>query len=245
MQRVILAVVGCVLVVAAVAYGAYRVHRHFFHAAAVPPTEIPSRCTPPPKPIRVTSRPVIAFGDSITNGLGASRRCLALRPTDDIPGLHAAYPADSTYPDDLSRLTHMLILNYGKGGETTADGVPRLRRLLSLLHPRIVLIMEGTNDLLQGKPPGETATNLAKMVADAEKIGTRPVLLTVIPLEPPAHAQTRQFNRLIQRLARLDHTTLVDAGRGLSRTDYNPDGIHPNDEGYRIIARNVAYSGHL
>jgi hypothetical protein len=82
-------------------------------------------------------------------------------------------------------------------------------------------------------------------VVDAKKIGTRPILLTVIPLEQPAHGRIGRLNQLIEKLGRLDHVTVVDAGRGLTRADHNPDGIHPLDKGYRIIARNVMHTVHL
>jgi hypothetical protein len=62
-----------IVVALIIVYGAYRIHRHFSHAAAVPPTELWSQCDQSSFLVRIRSHPIIAFGDSITNGLGASR----------------------------------------------------------------------------------------------------------------------------------------------------------------------------
>jgi lysophospholipase L1-like esterase len=67
----------------------------------------------------------VAFGDSLTAGVGAD------------PG--------KDYPSQLSDILGVPILNQGVSGETTEDGLKRLPDILALT-PRVVLVCLGGND---------------------------------------------------------------------------------------------------
>src|SRR5688572_14945280 len=75
----------------------------------------------------VATGPWVAFGDSLTAGFGASE--------------------GSNYPVVLGRRLGVTIANFGKGGETTADGLNRVEEVAKLA-PRVVLLCFGGNDSL-------------------------------------------------------------------------------------------------
>src|SRR5262245_47201489 len=92
--------------------------------------------SPAPNP-RTDDRPIIlAFGDSLTAGSGL--------------------PAGSGYPEMLqkeldTRGYSYRVVNAGIGGDTTGDGLARLKRALDL-KPEIVVLELGGNDGLRGIP---------------------------------------------------------------------------------------------
>src|SRR5687767_3098777 len=84
--------------------------------------------------------PWVAFGDSLTEGYGAS------------PG--------NDYPTLLSKHLGIEIRNHGKSGETSEGGLQRVEEVAAL-KPRVVLLCFGGNDGLQGKAVSQTMANVA------------------------------------------------------------------------------------
>jgi acyl-CoA thioesterase-1 len=171
---------------------------------------------------------VLAFGDSITAGAGA-----------EISG---------GYPDILQGLLAakglpLEVTNAGVGGETAFTGADRLPAILdaSTIVPGIVLVLEGINGL--GDDPDSiesTLDALLDMVATVRARGGLPVLGTLTPVRSPdtrgsaviaLNARIRQVAaQLGIRLA--DHHAAFGGDPGL----LNADGLHPNDEGYQVMA---------
>ena len=87
---------------------------------------------------------ILAFGDSLTYGTGAS--------------------AEESYPAVLETLVHRRVVREGYPGETTAQGLERLPELLDRYHPRLLLLCMGGNDMLQQVDTGTIAGNLRKMI---------------------------------------------------------------------------------
>ncbi len=107
------------------------------------------------------TRPVIvAFGDSLTAGYGA--------------------PRGESYPDYLQRDLdqagyHYRVANLGISGNTTKDGVDRLKDVLAL-KPSLVIVAFGGNDGLRGLPIDATRNNLDEIVSTLTASGTKVVL---------------------------------------------------------------------
>ena len=178
----------------------------------------------------------IAFGDSITEGVG-----------DD-----ATEPG---YPPRLqSRLVtagrDSTVKNEGLAGETTAEGVSRIDSVLAS-GGDVLLLMEGTNDVSTGLSRETILFNLREIVRKAEAAGLEAVYATLIPRRPDATADAE--NQLTGRVAQ---EVRDEAGSGQYRLvdplevflgttrlfedfywDDQADPVgHPNAAGYDLLA---------
>jgi acyl-CoA thioesterase-1 len=173
------------------------------------------------------ARPVIVcFGDSLTAGHGVT--------------------AGQTYPDYLQRDLNShgytyRVVNKGIDGNTTKDGVDRLKDVLAS-HPQIVVVEFGGNDGLRGLPISVTRQNLDQIVSTLLKAGVK-VLLAGITLPPnygPDYIQ--QFNETYTTLAHKYKVPLIPF---LLKNVYGTagsmqeDGIHATDKGNQQVALNV------
>jgi acyl-CoA thioesterase I len=237
---------------ALVSYAGYRVIRHYvFPQSGNGLPVFVSTCHGSTIPSGLTAHPIVTFGDSLTEGYGATYKCLPRELRSIVPeGAHLVHATDTSYPGDLARLLHRPVLNYGVGGETTAEGLPRLQRLLRLVHPSTVIVLEGWNDLHNGQKPVAVADRLLRMATLIRQSDARPVLLTVLPNDGPRWrylaARIGSLNSMIRRKGHAAHFTVVDtaatfaAQKPLSaffrHSDGREDGLHPNDTGYRVLA---------
>jgi len=205
---------------------------------------------------------IIAFGDSITWGANATNNSVQhYRPL--LPLIwHTPGKQDTTYPGVLQCLTRRTVLDYGVPGETTAEGQPRLIRLMNTIRPRLVLLMEGTNDMLAASPMSGAINSLTADARSVQHGGGTPVLMTVprtyFPLGSPsytANARIVQLNIAIRQLAAQLAVSLVDVeaafpanSQGIalmrSRSGAN-DYLHPDNRGNVLIARAVMSAGVL
>jgi lysophospholipase L1-like esterase len=165
-------------------------------------------------------------------------------------GMHLVHSSDTSYPGDLARLIHKPVLNYGVDGETTTEGLTRLRHVLRTIRPSSVVLLEGTSDLMAGQGPLSVAYRLLRMAATIRQSGARPILLTVLPPDGPHWVPLRNhvevLNGLLRSGAKVDHVTVVDSAATFAahkplaaffrHHDGREDGIHPNDTGYRVLA---------
>ena len=104
---------------------------------------------------------IIAFGDSLTYGEGAS-------------GGH-------DYPSLLSRHIGRDVINAGVNGETSRGALQRLQSDVLSQHPLLVIVEFGGNDFLQRLPRAETFANLDAIVRRIQEKGAMVVLASVPP----------------------------------------------------------------
>jgi len=169
---------------------------------------------------------VLAFGDSLTLGVGANK--------------------GSDYPSQLASLTGLSVINAGISGETTAQGVQRFAAELDKHQPKLVILLEGGNDILRGVSYATIESNLQRMLDMAQARGIQ-VLLVAVPEKKlfsdyaPFYATLAERNNLVW----LDDTL----GDLLRDPTLKADPIHLNARGYRklaeIIAATLAESGAL
>lgn len=171
---------------------------------------------------------IVILGDSLAAGLGVDY--------------------DQAFPELLQKDVdaagwHDTVVNAGVSGDTSADG---LARIDWLLRRRIdVLVLElGGNDGLRGLPVTATRTNL-QSILDRVRAKYPDARLIVAGMQMPPNMgedYTRSFRELFPDLAARNHAALIPfllEGVG-GKPDLNqPDHIHPNAEGHRIVAENV------
>lgn len=191
-------------------------HRRIFAAALL----LLPYCYAAPRP----SVPVIdCFGDSITAGYGLD------------PG--RAYPAILQTELD-KRGYHYRVVNSGISGNTTKDGVDRLRNVLAL-HPSIVIVEFGGNDGLRGIPITDTRRNLNTMVRTLLQAGSK-VIVAGITLPPNYGADyVRQFNETFTQVAAQNHVPVIPniyARVYMVPGAIQEDAVHPTAKGAQLLA---------
>lgn len=160
--------------------------------------------------------PVLMFGDSLVEGVGAS--------------------AGQTLPDQLGRLLKVPVLNYGVSGDTTRDALLRLNQAVAQ-KPRIAIILLGGNDFLKKIPREETFTNLETIVTAFQTGGAITVVLGVRSGIVGGGADA-EYEALAEETASL---YMSDVLAGLfGRSELMTDALHPNDRGYAKIAERLA-----
>jgi acyl-CoA thioesterase-1 len=134
------------------------------------------------------------------------------------------------------------IVNASIAGDTSAGGLARLPRLLAAHDPELVVIELGGNDGLRGQPVATLRDNLAKMIELAKQSGAD-VVLAGIQIPPNygttyTQALAAVYPELAERFdAPLIEFILEDVA--LRRDLMQPDGIHPNAAGQKVVFDNV------
>ena len=134
------------------------------------------------------------------------------------------------------------VVNASIAGDTSAGGLARLPRLLAAHDPTLVVIELGGNDGLRGQPVGTLRDNLAKMIELSRESGAD-VLLAGIQIPPNYGATyTQALAAVYPELARRFDAPLIDfilEDVALHRDLMQPDGIHPNAAGQKVVFTNV------
>jgi lysophospholipase L1-like esterase len=164
---------------------------------------------------------IVAFGDSLTAGIGAS--------------------PDQSYPAQLSRLLGVPVINAGRSGERSDEGVQRLPSILAQYKPDLLILEEGANDLLASRSHRSIAANLVKMVETAKKSGVR-VLLLGFPDPDLLDLSLGSDLDFYDQVARRTGAYYLPDLFGEVITDetlLSDDFVHPNAKGYRLIAEKI------
>lgn len=134
------------------------------------------------------------------------------------------------------------VLNGGVSGDTTAGGLARLDWALAD-RPAAAIVELGANDGLRAVDPAQTFANLDAIVGRLKARGVK-VLLAGMHAPPNfGAAYGAEFHAVFHRVAAKHRVPLypffldgVAAQPGLNQ----PDGIHPNAEGVRVIVDRIA-----
>ena len=163
-----------------------------------------------------SSSVILAFGDSLTFGTGTAR--------------------DLAYPSVLSRMMGVPVINAGVPGEVTAEGLQRLPGLLKSHQPSLVILCHGGNDFLRRHPLPETIHNLRKMLSLIRTQGADAVLVGVPKLGFSLSVPDFYASLAEEIQVPFDSELLVSI---LSENDMKSDLIHPNTDGYRLMAEGL------
>jgi len=192
------------------------------------PEPAPARdVRPTTSPKAPDDRPVIvAFGDSLSAGFGAD------------PG--QSFP-DFVQKELDQRGYRYRVVNAGISGDTTTDGLERIRTVTAL-QPAVAILEFGGNDGLRGLPVSTTRANLEQMILALQKAGAKIVLagMTLPPNYGPEYI--RSFEAVYKDLAKQYRLPLIPfllLGVGGNPALMQRDGIHPTGAGNRIVAKNV------
>jgi lysophospholipase L1-like esterase len=182
---------------------------------------------------------VLCFGDSITYGVTS-------RSLDGWTSL--AY-VQGYVPKLRRKLVReygegITLINSGVGAEDTSSGLRRLSGELKVFNPDLVLLLEGVIDVNNPYPRlNEARANLKKMMETILREGAACIIGTYIPLNREGfRARGRnnvaELNEAIRREASKLSVPVADHEEASERNMslQGPDGLHPNDDGYRLMA---------
>lgn len=158
---------------------------------------------------------IVAFGDSLIRGVGS--------------------PETEGFVLTLSSKIGEPIINMGIPGNTTADGLARVDTILEN-NPRMVLVLLGGNDRLRQIPTEQTLANIRLIISKIQGGGAIVVVLGV-----RGNLLSGRFDDELENIA--DEMGAVFVPNVLDGIFGNEqlmfDTIHPNREGYALIAEKV------
>ena len=142
-------------------------------------------------------------------------------------------------------------VNRGISGQTTAQMVVRFRQDVINLHPSVVVILAGTNDVAGNTgpmTPQMSEDNFRSMVDLAKSNGIRVIISSILPAgDFPWHKglqpapKIRVLNNWLSgfcvthSLTYLDYYTAMADEDGAMKPGLSSDGVHPNAKGYAIM----------
>lgn len=156
---------------------------------------------------------VLAFGDSLTYGTGAS--------------------TGQSYPEILAKRLNRQVVNAGIPGEVSSEGLKRLPGILDSYEPTLVILCHGGNDFLRRLDQEDTIRNLNAMIGLIRARGADVILVGV-----PKLGFGLQVPKFYSAIAKeftipIESDILLDL---LGDNSMKSDSIHPNATGYRMMA---------
>lgn len=167
----------------------------------------------------VSGRNIIAFGDSLIAGVGAT-------PGNDLVSV-------------LARRTGMDIVNAGVSGDTTADGLARLEKDVLQREPKVVIICLGGNDILRSVPAEIAMNNLKEII---RKIHAKEAGVLLLGIKGGVGPFGSRYSEDYGKLASEEKVSFLPdiLGGIMGDASLMSDEIHPNDKGYALIADKAA-----
>lgn len=190
-----------------------------FEKAMQQPMATPSSISNAPK--------IVAFGDSLTAGFGLTE--------------NESYPyllQEKLKADGLN----YVVVNAGVSGDTSAGGLDRLDWVLGMDNVKILILELGANDMMRGVKPAEVRSNLDTMIRRAKAKNIEVLLCGMFAPPTSGEDYSREFNEIFPKLAHEHDLTFLPfllEGIALKKELNQPDGIHPNAEGERMMTDNV------
>jgi lysophospholipase L1-like esterase len=148
-------------------------------------------------------------------------------------------------------------VNRGIGGQTTPQMLVRFRQDVIDLHPRVVVILAGTNDIAGNTGPmriEDIEADYASMAELARAHHIRIVFSSVLPVHnytekskdffaQRSPEKILELNRWLKNYVAehadclyLDYFSAMVDDKGLMKRDLADDGLHPNATGFKIMA---------
>jgi lysophospholipase L1-like esterase len=189
----------------------------------------------------VPFRRILCFGDSITYGV-------TLEALFVPPGAQTDLTLVEGYVPKLWRLLESKygsgfeLVNAGVPGETTVEGVERLRTELRVFQPDVVLLLEGIVDVNNNSPRFPVVReNLVDMMGMVKREGALVIIGTYPLLNPDGYRTTGaqnvpRLNYVIRQEANRLTVPIADHEEANELAGQGPDGLHPNNIGYDTMA---------
>jgi lysophospholipase L1-like esterase len=159
---------------------------------------------------------IICFGDSLTFGYGAA--------------------SGADYPSALAKMVDRPVINAGVDADTTAEALKRLESDVLSRDPFLVIVEFGGNDFLRQVPQETTIKNIKEIV---EKIQAKGAMVAIVDIS--AGFFMRDYRLAFYNLSREIGAIFIPSilNNIITNPSMKSDFLHPNNNGYRIIADTV------
>ena len=160
---------------------------------------------------------IVAFGDSLTYGTGATE--------------------SESYPAVLAQLIGRRVVRAGVPGEVTAQGLARIEQVIEAHRPALMIVCLGGNDMLRKVDEAQVKKNLGEIIRAIRSRGIAVVLVGV-----PKPALITSAPAFYGELAKefeipYEGKVVTDV---MYQLEMKADPIHPNARGYRRMAEAIA-----
>jgi lysophospholipase L1-like esterase len=160
---------------------------------------------------------IVAFGDSLTYGTGATEA--------------------ESYPLVLGSLIGRKVVRAGVPGEVTGGGLERLESVIEEHRPSLMIVCLGGNDMLGKASDAQIAANLREIIRTIKGRGIS-VMLVGVP-RPALITQAAPFYAELAREFGVPYEGAIVTDV-LYQRELKSDPIHPNAMGYRKMAEAIA-----
>ena len=160
---------------------------------------------------------ILAYGDSLTFGTGANSDT-------------------ESYPAVLAQLTQRQVVNAGVPGEISSEGLDRLSTMLEQHQPDLVILCHWGNDLIRRLDKHQLKSNLTQMIELIQQHNAQVAMIAVPTLGLGLTVPDLYTQVALQHQLPIEMDLLVDVE---SQHALKSDPIHPNAEGYRIMANQI------
>jgi lysophospholipase L1-like esterase len=147
-------------------------------------------------------------------------------------------------------------INRGIDGQTTPQMLVRFRQDVINLHPKVLVVLAGTNDIAGvtgAESNGDIEANYSSMAELAAAHGIRVVFASVLPVNNYTQDAKESFalrprDRILalnkwltdycagNHLVYLNYFSAMVDDQGMLKKDLSDEGLHPNSAGYKIMA---------
>ena len=170
---------------------------------------------------------IIAFGDSLTIGLGLTEK-------ESYPFLLQEKLKAGGFDYE--------VINAGVSGDTSAGGLERIDWALNQPNVEILILELGANDMLRGQSVAKMKENLREIIKRAKAKNVKVLLCGM--LAPPSLGMDymHEYAAAFRDLAKEESVAFLPfflEGVGGVKNLNQTDGIHPNAEGAKRITETV------
>jgi len=159
---------------------------------------------------------IICFGDSVTFGYGVD--------------------SGQDYPSFLSKLVHIPVINAGIDGDTTIEALKRIDTDVLERNPLIVIVEFGGNDFLRKITKETTVSNMEKII---DKVQSKGAMAAIVDVSA-GMLMSEYYSAFLDIARRKGAIFIPHVFSGIiTNPKMKSDFLHPNAQGYKLIASKV------
>ena len=179
---------------------------------------------------KITVEKILLFGDSLMSGYG----------------LPEEHHLSVVLEDNLkSEGYNIEVINGSISGNTSLDGLDRIKETLSELDVDLIILGLGANDMLRKINPKETEKNLEKIIKIIQDKNINIILAGMVASLSNGLGYKKKFDKAFPNLAKKYDIQLIPFlldGVALKPELNLSDGMHPNEKGVLIISETIKKS---